>query len=57
MDQPAVGCARGFHHGLRQRGVAVDDARDLGEAALEQAHVHELLDQLGGARADDVPPE
>ena len=30
---------------------------DLGEAALERAHVDELLDQLGRARADDVAAE
>jgi FSR family fosmidomycin resistance protein-like MFS transporter len=39
VDQPAVGGAAGFHDGLGQGGVAVDDARELGEAALERAHV------------------
>ena len=37
VDQPAVGGARGLHHALRQRRVAVDDARDLRVAALERA--------------------
>ena len=50
VDQPAVGGAGGLHHRLRQRRVAVDDARDLGIAALERAHVDELLDQLGRLR-------
>ena len=30
---------------------------ELGVAALERAHVDQLLDQLGRARADDVPAE
>src|SRR3954463_5918006 len=34
--------------------MAVDDARHLGEAALERLGVDELLDELGRARADDV---
>src|SRR5215218_452726 len=34
--------------------MAVDDARDLGIAALERLGVDELLDQLGRLRADDV---
>ena len=37
--------------------MAVDDAADLGVAALERAHVDELLDELGRARADDVAAE
>src|SRR5271170_4607077 len=57
VDQPAVCGAACFHHGLRQRGVPVDDARELGVAALQRAHVDELLDQLGGTRADDVPAQ
>ena len=32
----------------------MDDARDLGVAALERLGVDELLDQLGRLRADDV---
>ena len=57
VDQPAVGRARGLHDGLRQRRVTVHDPRDLGEPALEVLDVDELLDELGGARADDVPAE
>ena len=37
VDQPAVGGAGGLHHGLGERRVAVDHARDLGVAALERA--------------------
>src|SRR3954465_5656383 len=56
-DQPAVGGARGLHDALGERRVAVDDARDLGVAALEELDVDELLDELGGAGADDVAAE
>ena len=38
-------------------GMAVDDPRDLGEAALEVAGVDELLDQVGRLDADDVAAE
>src|SRR5918999_3788433 len=54
VDEPAICGPGGLHHGLGQRRGAVDDPRDLREAALEQLRVHELLDQLGRARADDV---
>ena len=37
--------------------MAVDDARDLGVAALERLGVDELLDQLGRLGADDVAAE
>src|SRR3954454_14343169 len=37
--------------------MAVHDPRHLWEAALERLRVDELLDQLGGARADDVPAD
>src|SRR5215217_7084858 len=37
--------------------MPVHDARDLVEAALQRPRVDELLDQLGGARADDVPAD
>src|SRR5207248_4332434 len=57
VDQPAVRRARRFHHGLRERGVAVDHARHLGEAALQRARVDELLHELGRAAADDVAAE
>ena len=56
ISQPSA-ARRGLHHGLRERRVAVDDARHLGVAALERAHVDELLDQLGRLRADDVAAE
>src|SRR3954449_227201 len=55
--QPAVGGARGLHDALGERRVAVDDARDVGVAPLEQPDVDELLDELGGAGADDVAAE
>src|SRR5437588_18262 len=57
VDQPAVGRATRLHHCLRERRMAVDDARDLRVAALEIAHIDELLDQLRRARADDVSAE
>src|SRR4051812_49912012 len=57
VDEPAVGGARRFHDAFRQGRVAVDDARDLGVAALEELDVDELLDELGGAGADDVAAE
>ena len=57
MDEPAIRRARRLHDRLAQRRVAVDDARDLGIAALEQLGVDELLDELGRLRADDVAAE
>src|SRR5690242_19407845 len=57
VDEPAVGGTCGLHHALRQRRVAVDDPRHLGVATLERLGVHELLDELGGLRADDVPAD
>src|SRR4051812_44241653 len=57
VDEPAIGRAGGFHHGLRQRRVAVDHPGDLGVAALQVLGVDELLDQLGGLRPDDVAAE
>src|SRR6185503_7843223 len=55
MDEPAIGCAGGFHDRLGQHRVPVDAPRDLEEATFERLRVHELLDQLGRARPDDVP--
>src|SRR5438093_7530052 len=37
--------------------MPMDDPRDLRIAALEVLDVHELLDELRRARADDVPAE
>src|SRR4051812_48854460 len=54
VDEPPVGGTRSLHHGLRQGRVAVDDPRHLGVAALQRLRVDELLDELGGPRADDV---
>ena len=53
MSQPSAARAASMTR-LGQRRVAVDDARDLGVAALERLGVDELLDQLGRLRADDV---
>src|SRR6185312_15127667 len=57
VDQPAVRCACGLHHALGQRRVPVHHTCDLRIAALQRAHVDELLDQLGRLRADDVAAE
>ena len=56
MSQPSAARAASMT-ASRQRRVAVDDARDLGVAALERADVDELLDQLGRLGADDVAAE
>src|ERR1700712_1006111 len=57
VDEPAVGGPGRLHDALRERGVAVDDAGDLGVAAFDELDVDELLDQLGRAGADDVGAE
>ena len=54
VDQPAVGRARGFEHGLGERRVRVDRAGELGVAALELARDDQLLDQLGRLAEHDV---
>src|SRR5215213_1173424 len=54
VDEPAIRRSCRFHDRLAQRRVAVDDARELGVAALQQLDVDELLDELRRLRADDV---
>src|SRR4051812_12500426 len=54
VDEPAIRRSCRFHDRLAQRRVAVDDARELRVAALEQLDVDELLDELRRLRADDV---
>src|SRR5581483_8451779 len=57
MDEPAVGRARGLHHGLGQGGVTVHDPGDLRVAALQLPDVHQLLDELGRLGPADVPAQ
>src|SRR5215213_3107641 len=57
VNQPAIRRPRGLHHRLGERGVRVDDSRDLGVAALELARVDQLLDQVGGLDRADVGAE
>src|SRR3954471_6342047 len=54
VDEPAIRSPSRLHDRLAQRRVAVDDARELRVAALQQLDVDELLDELRRLRADDV---
>src|SRR3954466_13302761 len=54
VDEPAIRRPCRLHDRLAERRVAVDDARELRVAALQQLDVDELLDELRRLRADDV---
>src|SRR6185437_8897918 len=57
VDRALVDRQGGFVHGLGQRRVRVDDARQVFGRTLELHRDHALGDQLGDARADHVHAE